>query len=32
MSWKSLQVKFVLLMALLVVLAMLMGSDPWGPI
>ena len=32
MSWKSLQVKFVLLMALLVVLAMVMGSDPWGPI
>ena len=32
MSWKSLQVKFVLLMALLVALAMVMGSDPWGPI
>ena len=32
MSWKSLQVKFVLLMALLVGLAMFMGSEPWGPI
>ncbi len=32
MRWKSLQVKFVLLMALLVVLAMFMGSEPWGPI
>jgi hypothetical protein len=25
-------VKFALLMVLLVALAMLMGSDPWGPI
>ena len=32
MSWKSLQVKFVLLMALLIALAVFMGSDPWGPI
>ncbi len=29
---KTLQVKFVLLMALLVALAMFMGSEPWGPI
>ncbi len=32
MSWKNQQVKFVVLMALLVALAVFMGSDPWGPI
>ena len=31
MFGKTLQVKFVLLLALLVALAMFMGSDPWGP-
>ena len=32
MSWKTRQVKFVLLMALIVVLAVFLGGDPWGPI
>ena len=32
MSWKTPQLRFVVLMALLVVLAMFMGSEPWGPI
>jgi hypothetical protein len=32
MSRKSLQVKFVLLMALVVALAMFLGGDPWGPV
>jgi len=31
MSWKTLQVKFVLLLAVQAVLAMFMGSEPWGP-
>jgi hypothetical protein len=32
MSRNATFVKFALLMVLLVALAMLMGSDPWGPI
>ena len=32
MSRNATYVKFALLMLLLVALAMLMGSDPWGPI
>jgi hypothetical protein len=32
MFGKSFQLKFVLLMAFFVALAMFMGSDPWGPI
>jgi hypothetical protein len=29
---KRLQVKVVLLMAVVVVLAMVLGGDPWGPV
>ncbi len=32
MSRNATYVKFALLMVLLVVLAMFMGSEPWGPI
>jgi hypothetical protein len=31
MSGKSLYVKFVLLMLVVAVLAMVLGGDPWGP-
>jgi len=32
MSWKTRQVKFVLLMVMIVALAVFLGGDPWGPI
>jgi hypothetical protein len=32
MSGKTTHVKFVLMLALLVALALFAGSDPWGPI
>jgi|GEM_PF-2599488 len=32
MSRTTLQVRFVLLMALLVALAMFIGTEPWGPV